>query len=169
VRLKIFTLALLTIGLAAQAPAQEVAMSDAQRIVEISYPPGSYAKSFSTGTREFYDKQAGPEAMRKLDPNSAERMRIIYKVIDEEAAKLGLAREPEVRKAMIAKVAAMFSAEEQRDIRAFLETPSGRSYAARIAGIADVLETPEQQAHMMVAMEEVSEKIEAATAHLRER
>lgn len=141
-------------------------MSDAQRIVEITYPPGSYAATFRTTMRGLADMQAGNEDVRKLDPNSAERMRITYKVIDDEAAKFGQAQEPAVRAAMIAAVAAKFSSAEQKDIRAFLETPSGRAYSTRMADIADVLETPEQKAHMMVAVEQLTEKIEAATAHL---
>jgi hypothetical protein len=161
-------IALLTLA-AAPAPAQEAPMSDAQRIVEITYPPGSYAATFRTTMRDMATMQAGNEEVRKLDPNSAERMRITYKVIDDEAAKFGRAQEPKVREAMVAAVAAKFSPAEQRDIRAFLETPSGRAYATKMTDIADVLETSEQKAQMMVAMEELTEKIEAATAHLPPR
>ena len=96
-------------------------------------------------------------------------MRITYKVIDEEAARFGQPQEPKVREAMIAAVGANFSAEQQREIRAFLETPSGRAYASKMPALSAVLETPEQRAHMMVAMEELTAKIEAATAHLPQR
>ena len=173
-RLKMLALALLACAtpLAAERPGeptQGTVMSDAERIVEITYPRGSYAATFRSTMRDMAEKQAGNEEVRRLDPNSAERMRITYEVIDGEAEKLGHAQEPKVREAMIAAVAAKLSAAEQRDIRAFLETPSGRAYAVRISDIADVLDTPEQQAQMMVAMEELTEKIEAATAHLSAR
>jgi len=141
-------------------------MTDAQRIVEISYPPGSYAATFRTTMRDLVDKQAGNAEVRKLDPNSAERMRITYKVIDDEAAKVGQAQEPKIRQTMIAAVGAQFSATEQQEIRAFLESPSGRAYASKMHEVGNVLGTPDQQAHMMVAIEQLTEKIEAATAHL---
>ena len=116
--------------------------------------------------RDYADKQAGNEEVRKLDPNSAERMRIIYKVIDDEAARLGNEQEPAIREAMVKSAQAKFSAAELRDIRAFLETPSGRAYQAKMVLVADVLDTPQQQARMMIAMDELMSKIDSATAHL---
>ena len=141
-------------------------MDDARKLVEIIYPAGSYAKSFSAGTREFYDKQAGSEEMRKLDPNSAERMRIIYKTIDAVAEDLGKKHEAAMREAMVRSALATYSETELRDIRAFLETTSGRAYTAKGSDLLKVMDTPEQAAIQMLALEELTEKIEAATAHL---
>jgi hypothetical protein len=141
-------------------------MADARGMVDAVYPAGSYAATIRAAMRDMADKQAGNEEVRKLDPHSAERMRITYKIIDEEAAKLGREQELAVREAMIQAAMAKFSDAELRDIRAFLETPSGRAYVSKAPQVSAVLETPEQQARMMVAIESMATKIEAATAHL---
>ena len=146
-----FLLATISVPAVAQSTGQA---SDARKVVELIYPPGSYASTYRAAMQEFMRAQGGAA--------DAERMRAAAKLIDDQAAKLGQAQEPIVREQMIKVAAARFSAADLVTIRTFLESPAGQAYSKHLPEITAALETPEQKAAMMVATAELSEKLEAA-------
>ena len=138
--------------IATPASPQATLPSDARKLVDLIYPPGSYAATFRTSMHDF---------MAKQDDN-ADRMRAADMAIEKQAAKLGQVQEPIVREQMIKVAAAKFSPTELAAIIAFLESPAGQAYSKHLPAITAVLESPEQAAAMMVATAELSETIEAA-------
>jgi hypothetical protein len=147
---------LLAAAIAGPATSQTAAggqqLTEARKVVDLVYPPGSYAATFRTAMRDFMAKQGGGE--------SADFVRKANQIIDDEAAKLGQQQEPIVRDQMVKMTTAKFSVEELVAIRTFLESPAGRKYSMHLPEITAVLESPEQAAAMMVATAQLSEKLE---------
>lgn len=129
-------------------------------------PGGGGAESARTGS----DGQTMRQIISKRDPHFEERMRIMRRVMGEEAARRGALLEPEVRMELARAMVRRFSLAELKDINAFFATASGGRFAAEVF---DLWNDPEVTRSMMQKMPDLRReraemwaKIEAATAHL---
>jgi hypothetical protein len=163
----------------------------ARQIVQAFVPPGSIQKMMSSMTnlrsgmmaemlhatpKELGakgakgDNKSLADIMRERDPYFEQRMAITNRVMMEEMGKVMTGFEPQLREAMAKMYAHRFTKTELTDLRTFLMTPSGSSFASQLMSM---MSDPEYQAVMrdltpkiMQALPQIMEKVKKATASL---
>lgn len=110
------------------------------------------------------------EVMREMDPHFEERTRIATAVMYEELGVLMTEMEPAVRSGLSRAFARKFTIPQLADMNAFFATPSGKAFADEFLMLFVDPEMTREMAslapRMMQAMPAITEKMEAATAHL---
>lgn len=163
----------------------------AREVVQAFVPPGSMQKLMSSMT----DARSGmmaemlhstpkdlgvkgakggtktlAEIMHERDPYFEQRLAITNRVMMEEMGKVMTGFEPQLREAMARMYAHRLTRTELTDLRAFLKTPSGSSFASQLMSMMSDPEyqkiTKDLTPRIMQAMPQIMEKVKKATASL---
>lgn len=167
--------------------AEDGRLAVAREVAAAMVPDGSLARQMQARFQRFdragESRDLGPppsdpqlravyDKIRQMpaDPALAERLRISKRIFDQAGIKAASDLEPVYREAMARSLARRQTAEQLRDVLAFMETSSGGVFAGHLM---DVVAGPEMEeasramtATAMRRMAEAYREIEKATAHL---